>query len=369
MNITEAITSILLNEPLYGILASKFSIVIDRTISKIRLEIYPQLILKYNDEWFTQLNNNHKKGVLIHEFIHLIFLHPYRIENRELPLWSVACDIAVNQYINNDFLFDNSITIDKIAVFFEKPLEFHRSAEYYYDFLIENWKNGEVRTKNGTASVETTSGELKGDLLVSQDYSESELNLFKYNLSASLNINGSIIENGLKEIYPEIFFNWKYILKKFLSHNWRVKKRKSFRRISRRYPGYPGNIRNEGINALLAIDESASMADKTLYKFVNDVIEINKITDLKIDVVNFDTTFSMPVSLNRYLKTYKRQKRGATDYTQVLKLGEKMRVDLIVIFTDGEGFLPDYQNQKVLWILTKKELTSKKFKEVTYYDP
>lgn len=46
-------------------------------------------------------------------------------------------------------------------------------------------------------------------------------------------------------------------------------------------------------------------------------------------------------------------KSGGTDFRPVFKLADKMHIPLLMIFTDGDGTVPESTNQRVLWVLTK----------------
>jgi predicted metal-dependent peptidase len=54
-----------------------------------------------------------------------------------------------------------------------------------------------------------------------------------------------------------------------------------------------------------------------------------------------------------YLKNKERAKNGGTDFRPIFELADKMKIHLVIIFTDGDGIVPEHVNQKVLWFLTK----------------
>jgi predicted metal-dependent peptidase len=108
-----------------------------------------------------------------------------------------------------------------------------------------------------------------------------------------------------------------------------------------------------GVNALLAIDESGSISMPQAVKFYNEILSINRITGTSLLVTEFDTTCTGPVPIDRYSRDKRRVRNGGTDFRPVFTLADKMKIPVVIIFTDGDGAAPESVNQKVLWILTK----------------
>ncbi len=76
-----------------------------------------------------------KKVLLFINYLHLIFLHPFRQEGHKPFVWSVACDMAVNSFIDDDMLFEDAITVKKIAERLKALIPEKKSAEFYYDLF------------------------------------------------------------------------------------------------------------------------------------------------------------------------------------------------------------------------------------------
>ena len=90
MSMQEVMIKLLAIQPLYGFVAASVSTVATAKIETIRMATIPELVIYYNPEWFDTLSNQHKLGVVLHELLHVIFLHQYRRGNRQILLWSVA---------------------------------------------------------------------------------------------------------------------------------------------------------------------------------------------------------------------------------------------------------------------------------------
>ena len=68
-----------------------------------------QFKMLYNPDLFEDMEERKVKGVLIHEFYHLIFKHvtSRRPENIPMIVWNIATDLAINSMIGADNLPDN----------------------------------------------------------------------------------------------------------------------------------------------------------------------------------------------------------------------------------------------------------------------
>ncbi|MPN00421.1 hypothetical protein SDC9_147616 [bioreactor metagenome] len=107
------------------------------------------------------------------------------------------------------------------------------------------------------------------------------------------------------------------------------------------------------MDALLAVDESGSISDEMVKAFFAELFEINKIIGGNFFVTVFDTMCKEPVSLNKFILDSEREKRGGTDYRPVFALADRLKMPLVILFTDGDGQMPDSVNQNTLWVLTK----------------
>lgn len=367
MDIQETLLKLLLKEPFYGHIASKLTIKKSLTIKKMNLSVYPQLVLRYNTNWFDKLENNYKYGAILHELIHIILQHPMRRGSRTLELWAVACDLAVNQYIDPNYKDNSWINLDIIAHEFNINIKYWQSSEYYYDIL----KNLNINVKGSSDNNEAlitlkNTNKYKSDIIPDQQSDKSKLSLLKTVTSQSINISGSSID-GIKSLYNDYLVDWKSVLKRFLSNRGQRDKKKSYKRVSRRFDNYPGNIYNKGIEALIALDESGSMPDNLIDIYINELREINKITGVKIKIIRFDSECSKPIPLRNYLEEQGRIKQGSTDFNPIFKIADKLKIPLVIIFTDGKGACPKSVNQKVLWLLTKDGINPSQFGEEMYF--
>jgi len=63
-------------------------------------------VIKYSDDFVLKITGAECEGVLLHEGYHVILLHHTRMGKRNHKLWNIACDYAINNYINDHTDFD-----------------------------------------------------------------------------------------------------------------------------------------------------------------------------------------------------------------------------------------------------------------------
>ncbi len=98
---------LLMREPFFAALSRRIDKIASTAIPTAGVRVNPdsaQFELLYNPEFFAQLSDTHKLGVLKHEFYHLIFEH---VTNRKPAdglkrIDNIAMDLAINCHISNE---------------------------------------------------------------------------------------------------------------------------------------------------------------------------------------------------------------------------------------------------------------------------
>jgi predicted metal-dependent peptidase len=360
MDIHGIIMKLLIEQPFYGYVASGVALVKTDRLKTIRMEAHPSRVIYYNPEWFDGLSDEHKLGVVLHELLHVILLHPFRRGSRDQLLWSVACDMAVNGLLPDQYKTSEAVTVEAVSMKIGKEIESGKTAEFYYDILQEGEEAFSFFTIEGDSIlISEGSHSLRADVIPDQTAAQAELRALEQDIVQTLEEageNGELppeLEDSIAEVYREYRLNWRIILKRFLTGRGKIIIRKSYKRQSRRYENLPGTKRSVGVHALLALDESGSISDTLVKEFYHELTEINRITGVSILVTRFDTQCSEPVPLSQFLMNSKREKRGGTDFRPIFRLADERRIPLVIIFTDGDGDVPSEVNQKTLWVLTK----------------
>lgn len=360
MHLKDVMAGLLLKQPFYGYAAAAVTPVESEEIPTISMVYMPAIKLIYNKEWYEGLKEEYAIGVIIHELIHIILLHPVRRNGRDLKLWTIACDMAANEHMDRKLLTKEAITVEKISDEIKEKIPKQKSAEYYYEILSHNEeKLSFVGSDNEIKIVLNSGQELKANNTMEGDSSEVNKNAFICSVSELIQQAKSESEipgtfnSFIEELYKPYEINWRNVLKRFLTGKGKVLKRKTYKKVSKRFEDMPGNNRTIGTKALLAIDESGSIPDGEISRFYNELLNIKKITGVTISVTRFDTECTTPIPIENYLRKRERVKNGGTDFRPVFELADKMKINLLIIFTDGDGVAPQYVNQNVLWVLTK----------------
>ncbi|MGE5677195.1 MAG: DUF2201 family putative metallopeptidase [Pseudomonadota bacterium] len=360
MKMSEAMLNLLLKQPFYGYVAASVTPAESDDVEKIKMINDAALKLLYSKTWFESLKPEYAMGVLIHELLHIILLHSYRREGRNPLLWEVACDMAVNEQISPELLMKDAITVKNISAEIREKLPPQKSAEFYYDVIAK--AEGEFsffELKDDIHVVLKSGLELTANRQMEDEASEINKSALKSALSDMIEqaqLEGEIpggINPIISEIYRTTDVNWRNVLRRFLTGKGRITKRKSFKRESRRFENLPGDKRILGLDALVALDASGSISDKQLALFHGELIKIKRLTGANLLVTQFDTDYTPPVAIERYVKEKARSKNGGTDYRPVFELADKLDMSLLIIFTDGEGTAPAEPNQRVVWLLPK----------------
>lgn len=361
MRIQDAVMKLLLSQPFYGSLASAISLEQSQSAAKMEMSLSPSPVLKYNKDWYESLTDAQAIGALLHELLHMLLMHALRRGGRDPMLWAVCCDMAVNEHIPPEMLPPNAATTEKIQQKIEQNLERFKSAERYYgelsNLLDDTFsfisREGTVTLNCGDTSL--FEAELQPDEDVSQ-LNEQALKSQLYELIDDAYQGGEVPEALNAELdicYKRAQIDWKAMFKRFLTGRGRMQTRATYKRVSRRFDNYPGAKRSIGLRVLIALDESGSISNEQLQLFLNELIEVNRITNAEILVTEFDTECFKPRHAEEYRRVRKRDKRGGTDFKPIFALADSLKISLIAIFTDGEGSAPAQVSQKVLWVLTK----------------
>ena len=114
-----------------------------------------QFKMLYNPDFFEDMEEKKVKGVLIHEFYHLIFKHvtSRRPENIPMIVWNIATDLAINSMIGADNLPENCC-IPGGKQFEDYPLG--KTAEFYLEMMKDDEQFGDG--KGGFKDMEGEDG-------------------------------------------------------------------------------------------------------------------------------------------------------------------------------------------------------------------
>jgi predicted metal-dependent peptidase len=348
----------------------------------------------YNPEFFDGLPDEQRKGVLIHEFYHLVFDHVggRRPDGVNHMAWNIATDLAINSLIT-----EQGSRLDRLPEgccvpggkqFEEYPHSL--SSEKYLEMLKNDPDKqgegdgeggepqdgeegeGQGQGEGGEQGDQQGSGSGNGNF---DDHSGWEEN----SNSAATDIAKQKMKEAVRKAAEEAAsgrgfgsaggqakklildslktkVDWKKVLRSFTIASVKADKRSTVKRINKRFPYIHSGkkVRRESKIAV-CIDQSGSVDDAMLVKFYN---ELNKLCDLvEFDIIPFD----MQVGEDHVYTWKKGQKRnwervmwGGTCFDAPTKFVNESRgkYDGMIVLTDMMAPKPKRCRVKRLWMTT-----------------
>lgn len=335
----------------------------------------------YFSDAFTKKKFDYQLTVAMHEVMHNAFKHSLRIakvkHNGDRQLFNIVADLKVNTLLHK-----MQFSVPNDCVMIANIEEVLSNAGYTFDtsdiWYIEDDKvSMEEAYERLRKKQKYESGEGKGwaqiDKIMSNDLLDSNLNE-EERRAVEKQINNAIMDGivaekmrGNKEgflvkifqnILPKNEVDWKNIVKNHVrtllrgNRTWNKLHKKSMW-SSQLLPGYK---MKEKLNAIIGIDVSGSITDKTYEKFIGEIITLLMKHKCNIRLIEFDEKIKSDIEI-KHRKDFnginkKRHGYGGTSYKAVL---EKYRLSkLKIIFTDGYGDQADlFGHTNVVWLTTE----------------
>ena len=305
---------LLMREPFFAALSRRIDKIASTAIPTAGVRVNPdtaQFELMYNPEFFAQLEDHHKQGILKHEFYHLIFEHVTsrkpadglkRIDN-------IAMDLAINSHIANELPSESDpgpaingepmqACIPGEAMF--KDLPPYKTYEWYLEALKkmrdEQNEDGDgegsgdpfgdmdsLDSHEGFGESDGTTQEIASERLKDAVKKAAEEAEKARNWGT---VSSSMRQDILDRIQTKI--DWRKVLRYFVKTSQRADKRSTPRRLNKRYPRvHPGKRVRRQAKIAISIDQSGSVDDAMLAAFFS---ELNKLAEIaEFTVIPFDT--------------------------------------------------------------------------------
>ncbi len=376
---------LLMREPFFAALSRRIDKVASTAIPTAGVRVNPdsaQFELMYNPEFFEQLSDTHKQGILKHEFYHLIFEHVTgrkpagglkRIDN-------IAMDLAINCHIANELPSESDpgpevngeamqACIPGEAMF--KDLPPFKTYEWYLEALKqmqqEQEQDGdgeggqgsgdpfgdmdsldshdEFGDVDGTAQ-EIASERLKDTIKKAAEEAEKARNWG----SVSSSMRGEIMDRIATKI------DWRKVLRYFVKTSQRADKRSTPRRLNKRFPKvHPGKRVRRQAKIAISIDQSGSVDDGMLAAFFS---ELNKLAEIaEFTVIPFDTQVAEDKVYTWKKGQSKKTERvltGGTCFNAPTKFVNDGDFDGHIILTDLMAPKPVASKCQRMWMTTKQ---------------
>lgn len=336
-----------------------------------------QFKMLYNPDFFKDMEENKVKGVLMHEFYHLIFKHVTSRKPENVPhlVWNIAGDLAINSMIGADNL-PEGCCIPGGKQFEDYPLG--KTAEFYLEKMKDDEQFGDGN--GGFKDLEGQSGSDFGNFddhggwgdLTDDERQMVEERAKDIMEKAAKEANNSgrgwgSVSSGIKREIMERLktrVDWKKVLRAFIGAAQRADKSNTMRRINRRFPYiHAGRKVNRVANIAISIDQSGSVSDSELNAFF---IELNKLSELAtFTVIPFDTK----VAEDKVYTWRKGEKRkwervmyGGTCFNAPTDYVNKGNFDGHIVLTDLQAPKPKSSRCRRMWMASKLNVDQMPFK-------
>ena len=384
---------LLMREPFFAALSRR----IDKTATTaiptagVRVNLdRAQFELMYNPEFMAALSDEHKLGVLMHEFYHIIFEHVTgrkpiegikRIDN-------IAMDLAINGLPEMINKLPNAANPGPMMPSGEPmqaviPGESHfadlpacQTYEWYLEALKKMQEEQEQEGGQGEGEPgegDPGAGDPFGDADSFDshgDFGETEgtINeIAKERLKDAIKkaaeeaqraSNWGSVSSGMRqEILDRIQsrVDWKKVLRYFVKTSQRADRRSTPRRLNRRFPKiHPGKRVRRHAKIAISIDQSGSVDDGMLASFfaeLNSLSEIAEFTVIPFDShVGEDKIFVWKRGQSR---KWERVLCGGTDFNPPTKYVNEHGFDGHIILTDMCAPKPISSRCQRMWMTTK----------------
>ena len=372
---------LLMREPFFAALSRRIDKIASTSIPTAGVRVNPdsaQYEMLYNPEFFDQLSDDHKLGILMHEFYHLIFEHVTgrkpadglkRIDN-------IAMDLAINCHISQHLPSeanpgpniggqDMKACIPGEGMF--KDLPPFKSYEWYLEAL-KKMRDEQDQDGDGQGGGDPFGdmdsldshdefGEVDGTIkeIASERMKEA---IKKAAEEAEKSRNwGSVSSSMRQDIMDRIAtkVDWRKVLRYFVKTSQRADKRSTPRRLNKRFPKiHPGKRVRRQAKIAVSIDQSGSVDDGMLAAFFS---ELNKLAEIaEFTVIPFDTNVAVDKIYTWKKGQNKKTERvltGGTCFNAPTKYVNDNDFDGHIILTDLMAPKPVASKCQRMWMTTK----------------
>ena len=390
---------LLMSEPFFASLSRRIDKTPTTAIPTAGVRVNPerqQFELMYNPEFFAALSDEHKLGVLMHEFYHIILEHVTGRKPTEgiRRIDNIAMDLAINGLPemagklpseSNPGPMMPSGEPMKGCLPGEGPFA-DLPAGMTYEWYLEALKKmgeGDPEGGNGDGSGEPgepgsgpgqpgdgdpfggmdsfddhdafgdtdgTAGEIAKERLKEAIKKAAE--------DAEKSRNWGSVSAGMrKDILDRITtrVDWKKVLRYFVKTSQRSDKRSTPRRLNKRYPRiHPGKRVRRHAKIAISIDQSGSVDDQMLAAFFSELNELSGIAEFT--VIPFDSVVGedkIYVWKKGQTRRWERVMCGGTCFNAPTKYVNEHKFDGHIILTDLCAPKPIASACQRMWMTTK----------------
>lgn len=367
--IESAISMLITFQPLYGVVFLSVNKREDYgcktmavgPINKVDLAMF------YNPDFTATLSKFELQAVLKHEALHLLLHHISRASKFSYNprAFNIAADLAINSHISQ--LPEGCLMPSQYG------WEDNRSSDWYYRRVMEKQEDAEKNNEpcpfgsgdggDGTLDDHSKWGDCDQDIIEEKIRKIAEDAIDAQNKKGWGDVSGDLSGQILEANRPKA--NWKkevrYFISKLVQYGKRSTRLKDNRRTMEDYPFLnPGKKKNYTSRILVAFDTSASVSDRKLKMFVDELSGM--IDCVLVDTIMFDTkVYDKPVPFDKRKASVKIVGRGGTCFNEPALIADELKYDGLIIMTDGDAPEPPKPRARVLWCLTSDDASRHNF--------
>jgi predicted metal-dependent peptidase len=315
----------------------------------------------YNSEWLGTLTDAQQRGLLKHEFYHLLFDHCVgqgtRLEGVDHKDANIATDLAINSHLLGELPEDGCIP--GVGMFKHYPVGL--SSEHYLKKLQKD--EGYQKNKEQAQTIDVhfdidesnMTEEQKAQLQQAKERFKAAVKEAVEEVQKSNQGWGSVPHDLQRDIIESLVtkVDWRKVLRYFVRTSVKADKRNTVKKLNKRFP-YIHAGRKTKYEAKLGIyiDQSGSVSDEMLATFYAELGNLSK--RVEFTIIPFDTEVdeqNIHIWKKGQRLQKKRYKSGGTCFQCVTNHANKSNFDAILILTDGEASKPTACKKKRLWVL------------------
>lgn len=353
---------LLMDEPFFAALSRRVDKRIDKSIPTAGVRINPtsgHFEMLYNPDFFDELPDIQRKGVLKHEFYHLIFEHvtgrkPTGINPKA---WNIATDLAINSHLMGELP-------EMCCMPGQKPFEDYEvglSSEAYLEQLKQDHdkQSGGGEGGEGDGQFDSHEGWDEVDQQTKEIAKERLKDTLKKAAEEAANQGwGTVSQQVRKDIMDRIQtkVDWRKMMRYFVKTSQRASKQSSIKHINKRYPYiHAGRKTNRTAKIAISIDQSGSVSDQMLNAFFNELSNLAKYAEFT--VVPFDDQVfedKVYVWKKGERKKWVRELSGGTNFDAPTEYVNKHGFDGHIVLTDLMAPKPKASKCQRMWMTTRQ---------------
>lgn len=307
-----------------------------------------------NPEFFMKWTPEQQLGLILHETLHVAYMHMARVQQRDSRLYNMAADYVINLVIK-----DRGFKLPDGGLYDEQFRGM--SSEQVYDLLKQ-------KQDQDPQGFDQAFGQLPMEDLApppqGMDTEELEERIEQILIRAALrseqdNDKPGTIPGDLQLLIDKLLkprLPWNRILQKYLMEF--AKNDYSWRKPNRRFmPEHylPSLYSINLIDMVIAVDISGSVSDYEFQNFVSEIASIFRmVKPKKLTLIQFDTRIQNVNVIKSIpeLVQVKFHGRGGTQIGELVDWVNTHKPQLTLVFTDGDFPFKNYQSKlQFLWMI------------------